>query len=117
MALSPETTGDATIVRATGELDVSTVPDLRRCLYDVVAEGARHIVLDLSEVTFIDSTTLGVLVSVRNRLQPARGRLDLVAQHPAVLTVLRMTALDRVFTVHSSLAEVTPRSPTEPSAP
>ena len=109
MELSATKVGDVSVVTATGELDLSTADELRECLFGVVAGGARRIVLDLSAVTFLDSTTLGVLVSTHNRLKPVNGRLELVCQHPMVLKVLRTTAFDRLFAVHANLADVVAR--------
>lgn len=106
MELSATKVDDVSIVAASGELDLSTADELRECLFGVVGDGARRVVLDLSAVTFLDSTTLGVLVGTRKRLMPTGGRLDLVCHHPLVLQVLRTTAFDRLFTVHASLAEV-----------
>jgi anti-sigma B factor antagonist len=106
MELSATRVGDMSVVTPTGELDVSTADELRECLFGEVADGARRVVLDLSAVTFLDSTTLGVLVGTRKRLERNGGRLDLVCQHPMVLKVLRTTAFDRVFAIHASVAEI-----------
>ncbi|TMK83434.1 MAG: STAS domain-containing protein [Actinobacteria bacterium] len=57
-----ELDGD-TVVRAAGELDVNTAPELREQLARLIAEDARQIVIDLTEVSFVDSTALSVLVS------------------------------------------------------
>jgi anti-sigma B factor antagonist len=104
--LSASKVDDISVVTVTGELDVSTADALRESLFGVVAGGARRVVLDLSAVTFLDSTTLGILVGTRSRLKPQGGRLDLVCQHPLVLQVLRTTGFDRLFTISTSVGEI-----------
>src|SRR5207302_9285393 len=62
---------------AAGELDVNTAPELREQLARLVNEGVRHIVVDLAQVSFVDSTALSVLVSALKRLRQADGDLEL----------------------------------------
>jgi anti-sigma B factor antagonist len=97
---------DRTVVRLEGELDAYTAPRLVACFDDLVAQGVRHLAVDLSGVSFVDSTGLGVLVSAYNRAEQRDGTVVLVAPDPRVSRVLEMTSLDRVFTVHASLDEL-----------
>ena len=53
---------DASSVVVTGEVDLSTAPELKELLTGVIDGGARFVLVDLSDATFIDSTTLGVLM-------------------------------------------------------
>ncbi len=77
--------GGVARVRVVGEVDLSTAPDLKRALNDVISWGARGVLVDLSDATFIDSTTLGVLMGAVKRLRPsgrrARDRLPR-REHP-----------------------------------
>jgi anti-sigma B factor antagonist len=62
--------GDGTFVVAlTGEVDLHTAPELKAALLRLVAEGPTRIVVDLSGATFVDSTTLGVLLGAVKRLR------------------------------------------------
>ena len=97
--------GDVTVVTVAGEVDVYTAAQLRAALDEEVAAGHVELVVDLDEVTFLDSTGLGVLVGrlklVRNQLRLAAPRL-LQRAHPAVF---RITGLDKVFGIHASVDE------------
>ncbi len=86
-----------TVVTAAGEVDVSTAPELRAMLQDA-SEGA--IVVDLSQVTFLDSTGLGVLVAASKR-----GDVRLVVTRPQITKVLEVTGLSEVFSVFSTVEE------------
>ena len=61
--------------------------------------------IDLSEVGFIDSTGLGVLVSTLKHVREVDGRLDLVVSAPRVLKVFSITGLDAVISLHATLDE------------
>jgi anti-sigma B factor antagonist len=103
--------GDVTIVHVAGEVDVASAPELRSRLEEVgPAEG--RVIVDLTEVGFLDSTGLGVLVAGWKRFQNGEGTscLSLVVTRPEILRVLEVTGLTDVFTVHSSVAEATAAS-------
>lgn len=97
--------GGATVVRAVGEVDVSTAPALRQKLYDVPEQAT--VIVDLSDVTFLDSTGLGVLVAALKRVREggAGGDLRLVVTRPQVSKVLEVTGLSTVFSVSASVDE------------
>src|SRR5690242_3929731 len=63
----------AVIVSLAGELDLYNAEEVRRALLDTLADGAELLVIDLSEVTFIDSTALGVLIEARSRMADRSG--------------------------------------------
>lgn len=90
---------DLGLVVLEGELDISTAPRFKADLYALVDEGARDIVVDLTAVTFIDSTALGVLIGGVRRVRPAGGSIVLVVDGRAVRRALALTGLDRVFTI------------------
>jgi anti-sigma B factor antagonist len=83
---------------ARGELDIDVVGELRRHLERATSSGAQRILLDLSEVTFIDSLSLAAIVAANRRLGHA-GRLALVADHAYVLLILEACGLDSVVEV------------------
>jgi anti-sigma B factor antagonist len=94
---------DFCVVGAAGELDVATAPDLDRKLRAAIEEGQVHLVLDLTQVTFVDSTGLGVLVGCRNLVRKSGGTIRLVVTHRNVRKVLEITSLDTVFPIYESL--------------
>ena len=90
------------VVRLTGELDLYNAHSVRETLLECCAESPERLVVDLSGVTFIDSTALGVLIEARTRLPNRRGFL-LAAPGLETRRALEISGLDRHFAVHESL--------------
>ena len=82
-----------------GEVDLYTAPELKQELHRLVAEGATRVVVDMTQTTFIDSTTLGVLLSVVKRVRPEGGTVVLVCPDRNVRRIFEITLLDRVFPI------------------
>jgi anti-sigma B factor antagonist len=97
--------GDAYLIALTGEVDLYTAPEFKQELLDAIAKGAKHVVVDLSGTTFIDSTTLGVLVGGVKRLRTNDGQLSLICSDRNITKIFEITGLDRVFTIHASRDE------------
>jgi anti-sigma B factor antagonist len=95
---------DAAVVRLVGELDLYNAPVLREALTAIVAEAPARLVIDLGEVTFVDSTALGVLIETRSKLPDTRG---FMLASPGVETkrALQVSGLDRHLGVHESVDE------------
>jgi len=91
--------GALTLVRLQGRLDAAAAPGLLARLNGAISEGRTLFVVDLADVSFIDSTGLGVLVSGLKAARRADGDLRLAAPSPQVRKLLRLTTLDRVFTI------------------
>ena len=96
---------DSFVVAAGGELDLYTSEGLRDRLGDVVELGGRRVLVDLTGVSFMDSTALGVLVNTARALRSSGGRLVLVADDPRVTRVIEITGLGSVFCIEASLPE------------
>jgi anti-sigma B factor antagonist len=96
---------DSTLVLAVeGELDLASAPTLKWELAEALAGGPRRVILDLSGVTFIDSTALGVLVTARRGLASG-SRLVLCGARADVLAVFELTGLDATFEIVPTLVE------------
>jgi anti-sigma B factor antagonist len=106
--LSSTAESGATVVTASGELDIGTAAQLRQHLHDVLDKRDAPLILDLTDVQFIDSTVLGVLVSVHKRLVERGHVLTLVSPHERLLRIFRLTVLDRVFAIVPALPGATP---------
>jgi anti-sigma B factor antagonist len=72
---------------------------------EVIGKGAKDVVVDFSDTTFIDSTTLGVLVGGVKRLRPNGGQLRLVCSDRNITKIFEITGLNKVFPIHASRAE------------
>jgi len=87
------------LVELVGEVDLYTAPRFKEDLVALVDEGATTIIVDLSQVTFIDSTALGVVISGVKRLHEVDGRLLVVADSRPVTRILGITGLDKVLSI------------------
>jgi anti-sigma B factor antagonist len=92
----------ACLICLSGELDLHTGPEFERRVLEALGRGALEIVIDLAEVSFIDSTTIGILMRMRKRLAPLSGRLLLVCNDPNMVRLFEITALDRLFEIYPS---------------
>jgi anti-sigma B factor antagonist len=95
-----------TVVAVAGELDLASAPNLKWTLNDSIAKGARRLVLDISPVTFIDSTALGVLVGVQRNLKVG-SRLAIAGadSDEDVLNIFELTGLESTFNMFSTIDE------------
>ena len=103
--VATEHVGARTVLHVEGEIDVASGARLRERLVALLGEGRTDLVVDLTAVTFMDSTGLGVLVGALKRVRLAGGRLVLVVDSERLLKVFRITGLTQVFTIHGSLAD------------
>jgi anti-sigma B factor antagonist len=86
-------------VSVAGEVDLATAPELKEGLGEVVNNGARGVLVDLSNASFIDSTTLGVLMGAVKRLRPVGGELAIACHDSNIRKIFEITLLDRVFKI------------------
>ena len=108
---------DAYVISLTGEVDLYTAPEFKQQLLDVIAKGAKGVVVDFTNTTFIDSTTLGVLVGGVKRLRANEGQLSLVCSDRNITKIFEITGLDRVFTIYPTRDEAVAKtsSPGQPT--
>jgi anti-sigma B factor antagonist len=100
--LSTETIDGILIVRVEERrLDASKAPAFKDEVSQVLGEGVTRLVLDLGAVEFIDSSGLGVVVSLLKRLGPS-GNLAIANANSAVRRLFSLTRMDRVFTLYDS---------------
>ena len=93
---------DSIVVRLAGEIDLYNAAAVREALLECCAESPERLIVDLSEVKFIDSTALGVLIEARTRLANRRAFL-LAAPGLETRRALEISGLDRHFSVHETL--------------
>jgi anti-anti-sigma factor len=82
--------GRGPVVRLAGELDLASAGEFRECLHQL---GGRTVTLDFSDVTFMDSTAIGVLVGARNRAALTGGEIILHDVQPAQMKVFQIAGL------------------------
>lgn len=94
-----------TVVTPRGEVDLATVDVFRGELVELFIQGKVHVLVDLDQATFFDSLGFGALVAARRKAQVFNGSLGIVCSNARMLSLFRITGLDRVFTVTSSIEE------------
>jgi len=86
-------------VRLLGELDMATAPQLREALVRLASDGAKLVTVDLTDLDFIDSTGLSVLIGGLKRLRQQGGDLALRSPNASTSKVLEITGLTEVFAI------------------
>jgi anti-sigma B factor antagonist len=95
---------DAThVVAVTGEIDLFTAPEFKQRVSAPIDAGCSNVIVDLTATTFIDSSSLGVLIGAHRRLKLRGGALVVVCDNDAIVKTFRITGLDGVFTLVRSL--------------
>lgn len=94
-----------TLVRLAGEGDVTVCDQLCGMLAAQVLAGARNLVVDLSGVSFLDSSCLHALLAACRMAEQADGTLKLVSPQPMVARMMALWGADQLITVHASMAE------------
>jgi anti-sigma B factor antagonist len=97
------------VVAVRGEIHVSTAPELGRHLVEATDTGAGALLLDLSEVEFIDSTGLGVLLNALRRARRRGQGMAIVCFNPTVLRLFEVTRLDDTFDILPTRAKALER--------
>jgi len=96
---------DVYVISLAGEVDLYTAPEFKQQLLEVIGQGANEVIVDFSGTTFIDSTTLGVLVGGVKRLRTNDGQLSLVCSDRNITKIFEITGLDKVFTIYPTREE------------
>jgi anti-sigma B factor antagonist len=102
LGLSTSTSGPFTVLTVTGEIDLATAPLLQRAFDELGQQD--QLVVDLSEVTFLDSTGIGVLINGR-RDHAGDGALRIVSTQPSIAKLFALTGLTDVFPIYPTLDE------------
>jgi anti-sigma B factor antagonist len=93
-----ESSGSA-VVTIAGEIDLASAPSLRERLSQCMDKGCRDITLEMSGVSFMDSSGIKALLAARGQLEEVDGRLTLSSPSRTVLRVLDVTGLSSVFAI------------------
>lgn len=105
LEVSIEMQAGACVLHVAGEVDVYTAPRLKVALTDAADRGCAPLIVDMEQVGFIDSSGLGVLVGALRRVKEAGGDLRLVCTRDNVVKIFRITGLDKVFSLFSSVEQ------------
>jgi anti-sigma B factor antagonist len=95
--------GNTHVISVTGEVDLFTAPEFKQRLMAPIAAGVDHVIVDLMETTFIDSSSLGVLIGAHRRLKARGGSLIVACNAESIVKTFRITGLDGVFQLADSV--------------
>ena len=104
MQYNSRSAGTYTVLELKGEVDLSCSPDARKQILQCLDSG-RHLLVDLSAVTYIDSSGVASLVEGYQTAKKKNLRFGLVGVSSAAMGVLQLARLDKVFPIHSSIEE------------
>jgi anti-sigma B factor antagonist len=93
------------LVSVAGEIDLFTAPEFKQRVSAPIEAGRRRVIVDLTATTFIDSSSLGVLIGAHRRLRREDGSMVVVCSDDAIVKTFRITGLDSVFRIVPTLDE------------
>jgi anti-sigma B factor antagonist len=96
---------DSHVLELIGQVDLYTAPAFKERMAQLIEKGNMRIVVDLTRVSFMDSTALGVLVGGLKRLRPAGGSIAVVCADEQVIRLFELTGLDHTFDIHETLEQ------------
>jgi len=96
---------DVVVMPIKGRVDAVTAPQLNREVHAQIDGGARYILLDLADVTFLSSSGLRALLLIRKELMTLGGQLRLASLRPQVYEVFTLTGFTQVFAIHTTVEE------------
>ena len=96
---------DATIVTLSGEVDLRTSPQLRNTFHELLESRPSRIIIDLSDVSYVDSSGVGTIVELKRRAMRNGGDVILVGLQTRVRSVFEITRLDKFFTIAKDVDE------------
>ncbi|MFI7617131.1 anti-sigma factor antagonist [Nonomuraea terrae] len=103
LRLARHALGDAVVVAVEGELDLFTAPFLRDEVRDAIKQDGAKLVLDLQQLSFMDSSGLSVLIEAWRLATGEGGGVSLAAPQAPVARILRTTGLDRRIKVYADV--------------
>lgn len=93
------------VIELEGEVDVYTAPQLKQRMLEILDGGSVKMIVDLTQVEYLDSTALGVLIGGLKRLREKNGNLLLICPNQRVRRVFEITGLDKIFDIFNTEAE------------
>lgn len=97
---------DRYVITVSGEVDLATSPALDAAIIAAIESDMSALAIDLTDVSFMDSSGLGVIVRGLKRCREADKDLDLVITNERVLKVFGITGLDQVIPIHASIEDI-----------
>jgi len=96
--------GHRVVIAVSGELDIATATTLRVAVDEVIESGVAEVWIDLSQVAFMDSTGLRVLLNARGRLRARSKSLAIICPDGSVRRVFALAGVEQEFAIHADRA-------------
>ncbi len=93
------------LVELSGDIDHFNVTGLKKTLFDLI-DNNNKIIVDLQGVDYMDSSGIGLLVTVHKKMEATGGRLSLVKINEDILDLLRVATIDRFLRIYKTLDEI-----------
>ena len=97
------------VLGVTGEIDVFTAPEFKIAINEAIESGLTDLVVDLTQVSYMDSSGFGTLLGATKRVRPNGGSINLVGCNDAIERMMKITRLDSVFNLFRTLDEAATR--------
>ncbi|MGH8924727.1 MAG: STAS domain-containing protein [Acidimicrobiia bacterium] len=95
------------LLRASGEIDLATVDLLDMAVGNALQQGLNQVVIDMTEVSFMDSTGIRSLLTNSERINEAGGKMSIVLSGGPVARTLAVTGVDALLSIYDSISEAT----------
>ncbi len=105
MAVRTETKNDLTVCYIDGEVDINSSPDIKKAFDKLISKKPPKIVINLSKVTYVDSSGLATLVEILKNMRSYGGRMRLVNLSSKIKSLFEITKLEKLFEIMASEEE------------
>ncbi len=105
MKITKTTQQDVVICRINGDIDINSSPDIRKTFAELTASYQKKIVINLAEVSYIDSSGLATLVEMLKKIKSYSGRLRLSNLADKVKGLFEITKLEKIFEIYDTMEQ------------
>jgi len=100
MDISYKDLGEHKIVAVSGEVDLYNVSELKKALFNITNGEFSSVIVDMSDVNYMDSSGIGALVAGQKKMRANNGKFALLNIHEDVLNILKLATLDKFFKIY-----------------
>lgn len=99
MGVKTEMKNDLTVCRIEGEIDINTSPDIKKAFEKLIAKKTPKVVINLTKVTYVDSSGLATLVEILKNMRAYGGRMRLTNMSQKIRSLFEITKLEKLFEI------------------
>lgn len=90
------------VIGLAGEIDIYSAPDFKEKLYQIIGDGQKEVILECSELSYIDSMGLGILMGALKRIKIQNHNITIRNPKSTIRKLLKITGLDKVFIIEEA---------------